>query len=452
MTNGRLADIIEDGPLVPLIRGPAQQACGKERNMKKRIVALRGDLIYNRTPDELAVLPDHWVTAEDGVVVSAAPAPPAGAELLDFRGKVIIPGMVDLHLHAPQYTFRGLGMDKELLDWLAAEAFPEEARYADRDYARRAYGIFAGALRRSPTTRACIFATVHTDAALALAGMLEETGLRAFLGKVNMDRDCPDGLRETAEGSLAETRRFLEGMEGFTRIKPILTPRFVPSCSDRLMAGLGELQRETGLPVQSHLSENEGEIALVASLCPDTEFYAQAYDKWGLFGGTSPAVMAHCVHSGPAERALMKKNGVFAAHCPQSNTNLASGIAPVRRMLEEGLQVGLGTDVAGGASLSLFRAVTDAIQASKLYWRLVDQSCVPLTVPEALWLATRGGGAFFGKVGAFEPGYELDALVLDDSGLPAPRPFSPVERLERLLWLGGNGVLAAKFAAGERVL
>ena len=117
--------------------------------MAKRVVALGGDLIYNTAPDILAVLPDHWVTAEDGVIVSVTPEPPAGAERLDFRGKVIVPGLVDLHLHAPQYVYRGLGMDRELLDWLAVNAFPEEARYADLSYARRAYALFTDALRRS---------------------------------------------------------------------------------------------------------------------------------------------------------------------------------------------------------------------------------------------------------------------------------------------------------------
>lgn len=418
--------------------------------MEKRRIALGGDIIYNTSPSELTVMPNHWVTAEDGIIVSVTPEPPADAERLDYRGKLIIPGMTDLHLHAPQYTFRGLGMDMELLDWLEANAFPEEARYADEDYARRAYSIFVDDLRRGPTTRACIFATAHTDATLLLAELLEGTGLRTLLGRVNMDRDCPDNLRdESAEVSLSETRRYIAGMERFERTRPILTPRFVPSCTDELMKGLGELRRETGLPVQSHLSENYGEIELVASLCPNTEFYGQAYDQWGLF--SDPTVMAHCVHSTPAEWALMKRNGVFAAHCPQSNTNLASGIAPVRTMLGEGLKVGLGSDVAGGSSLSMFRAITDAIQVSKLYWRLVDQSCVPLTVPEGLWLATRGGGAFFGNVGAFEPGYELDALVLDDATLPLPREMEPRQRLERVLWLGDERQIAAKFVAGKNV-
>lgn len=415
--------------------------------------ALWGDLIWSQTPARLNILPGYCVVVEDGQVASVEARPPEdGTPVHDCRGKLIIPGMTDLHLHAPQYTYRGTGMDLELLDWLAQNAFPEEARYADPDYARRAYRIFVDDLKRSPTTRACVFATVHADASLELARQLEESGLICYVGKVNMDRDSPDDLREAGpEESERETRRFLTGMEGFQRIKPILTPRFVPSCSDGCMERLGALQREFGLPVQSHLSENQGEIALVAQLCPDTAFYGQAYDKWGLFGGGAPTIMAHCVYSGAEEQALMQERGVFIAHCPQSNTNIASGIAPVRRYLDRGLRLGLGTDVAGGAHLSLFRAVTDAIQVSKLYWRLVDQDCRPLTMPEAFWMATRGGGAFFGRVGAFEPGYAFDALVLDDSALPTPRPLEPAARLERLLYLADERQIAAKYVAGTQI-
>ena len=146
----------------------------------------------------------------------------------------------------------------------------------------------------------------------------------------------------------------------------------------------------------------------------------------------------------------MKENGVFIAHCPQSNMNVSSGIAPVRQFLREGQHVGLGSDVAGGAHLSIFRAMTDAIQASKLRWRLVDQDLPALTMPEALYMATKGGGAFFGKVGSFEPGYELDAVVLDDADLPTTRPCTLAERVERVVYLS-DGQPCAKYVAGRRL-
>lgn len=414
---------------------------------------LKGDILWSRTPQDMTICENQYVVCEDGVCAGVFPTLPerfASLPVHDYTGKLIIPGLVDLHAHAPQYAFRSLGMDLELLDWLDTQTFPQEARYADPDYARRAYTLFVDDLRRSSTTRAVLFGTLHVDATLTLMGLLEDSGLITRVGKVNMDRNSPDYLRETTEQSLAETRRWLEESGDFRLVHPILTPRFTPSCTDALMAGLGRLQREFGVPMQSHLSENLSEIAWVQELCPGTRFYGEAYAQFGLFGGDCPTVMAHCVWSGEEERALMKETGVFIAHCPQSNMNVSSGIAPVKQYLREGQKVGLGSDVAGGVHLSILRAMTDAIQCSKLRWRLVDQDTPALTVPEALYMATKGGGAFFGKVGSFEPGYEFDAVVMDDSTLPTTRTCTLTERLERIVYLS-DGRPCAKYAAGRKL-
>ena len=152
----------------------------------------------------------------------------------------------------------------------------------------------------------------------------------------------------------------------------------------------------------------------MARLAPEAAFYGDAYDRFGLFGKDGRTVMAHCVYSPPEEVQRMLDNGVWIAHCPGSNMNIASGIAPVRHYLERGLRIGLGTDVAGGDSESMFRAVTDAIRASKMYWRYIDHNAKPLTFPEAFWLASKGGGSFFGRVGSFEEGYAFDGYLRKD--------------------------------------
>lgn len=413
---------------------------------------LKGHILFSRAPETIDVTENGYLVCADGVcagVYAEIPEAYAGLPVHDCGDKLIVPGLTDLHVHAPQYTFRSLGMDMELLDWLNTYTFPEEARYADPAYAARAYELFVQELRRSATTRACIFATLHREATEILMRKLDESGLRTYVGKVNMDRNSPDDLREaSAAASLDDTRRWLDEVGGLTNCKPILTPRFTPSCTDELMAGLGDLQKQTGLPVQSHLSENQGEIDWVRELCPNTADYGEAYSQFGLFGENGPCIMAHCVHCTDREIDAMRQNGVFVAHCPQSNTNLASGIAPVRRYLQDGLRIGLGTDVAGGAHLSVFRALTDAVAVSKLRWRLADQSLVPLTFAEAFFLATRGGGAFFGKVGAFEPGYAFDALVLDDAVLPAPRPMTVRERLERIAYQLEDRAVVHKYVEG----
>lgn len=419
----------------------------------ERTFALKGNIIFTPACGRLEVRPGQYLVCEDGLVAGIFETLPerfGGIPVHDHGDRLILPGLVDLHVHASQYAYRGLGMDMELLDWLEENAFPEEARFAEQEYAAAAYRVFTDELTRSATTRACVFATVHRPATLLLMELMEKAGLRGFVGKLNMDSNCPDYLRETTDGSLAETRRWLEESAGFSAVRPVITPRFIPSCSEELMNGLGELQREFGVAMQSHLSENLSEIEWVKQLRPWARFYGEAYSQPGLFGGECPTVMAHCIWSGEEERALMKEQGVFLAHCPQSNMNVSSGIAPVRTWLNEGQKAGLGSDVAGGAHLSIFRAMTDAIQCSKLRWRLVDDSLAALTLPEALYLATKGGGEFFGKVGSFEPGYEFDAIVMDDSTLPTTRKCTLTERLERVVWLS-DGLPLAKYVAGRRL-
>lgn len=417
---------------------------------------IRGNLCYSINSNRIDIRPQAYLVCEDGVcagIFDALPERYAPLPLSDFGDRLVIPGLIDLHIHAPQFAFRGLGMDMELLDWLNTYTFPEESKYAQLDYADRAYGQFVSHLRRSATTRAVCFATIHTPATELLMEKMENSGLISYVGKVNMDRNSPDYLcEESAEKSVAATEHWIcETKSRFARTKPIVTPRFVPSCSDALLQGLRGLLEKYALPLQSHLSENFGEIAWVKELCPDTEFYGEAYDRFGLFGGDHPCIMAHCVHSSDEELELMKKNGVFIAHSPLSNTNLASGVAQIAKYMGAGLRVGLASDVAGGDTENMFQVMAGAIRASKLRWRLLDQEVKPLTIDQAFYLATLGGGSFFGKVGSFADGYEFDALVLDDSALEHPQELTLRARLERCIYQADERHIAAKFVSGTRL-
>lgn len=418
---------------------------------------LKGNICYSQSREKLAVIPQGYLVCVDGIWEGAFEELPeryTGLPVKDYKDRLLIPGMTDLHVHAPQYAFRGLGMDLELLDWLNQNTFPQESKYEDESYASKAYAIFAEDLKYSATARSCMFGTIHVKSTEILMDLMEESGLVTCVGKVNMDRNSPEYLCEkSSKESLDMTLNWLEEVAGrYKHTKPILTPRFIPTCSDDLMEGLRDLQRRYDLPVQSHLSENFGEIAWVQELCPWSKFYGDAYDHFGLFGAGVKTIMAHCVHSAEEEIQLMKQRGVFVAHCPQSNTNLSSGIAPARRYLEEEIPMGLGTDIAGGATNSMFRCISDAIQVSKLRWRLVDQELKPLTLEEGFYLATVGGGSFFGKVGSFEAGYEADVLVLDDSGLRHPQPLDIRQRIERFIYLAEEGgEILAKYVAGRKV-
>ena len=423
--------------------------------MKDRNFIMKGNIIFSKDKSELNVQKHAYLVCVDGLCAGVFETLPEKYQDLpceDYEDCLIIPGMTDLHVHAPQYSYRGLGMDMELIDWLNAHAFPEESKFTDLEYAKRAYSIFVNDLVKSTTTRACIFGTLHKEATLLLMELLEDTGMKAYVGKVNMDRNSPEILREeSVEEASKITEQWILEAERFDNVRQILTPRFIPSCSDELMREISRLQKKYELPMQSHLSENLGEIEWVKELCPDSKFYGDAYDQFELFGGECPTIMAHCVHSSEEEIALMKEKNVFVAHCPQSNTNIASGIAPVRIYLDKDMKVGLGSDVAGGAHLSIMRAMTDAIQCSKLRWRMYDQSLKPLNFEEAFYLATKGGGEFFGKVGSFEEGYEFDALVLDDENLPHPQELTLKERIERIVYLGDDRNVKSKYVAGRLV-
>ena len=416
---------------------------------------VKGIICYCADTNELVVQEHGFVVCVDGRsmgVFSQIPPEYAHLPVLDYGDSLVVPGMVDLHIHAPQYQFRGTGMDLELMDWLQQQAFPEETRFEDQAYARKAYKIFAQQMKNSATTRAVVFATRHGASTEILMEKLEETGLVTYVGKVNMDQNAPEALREAdAEASETDTLQWLNHVTtGFKRTKPILTPRFIPSCSVKLLEKLAAIRKERKLPLQSHLSENPSEVALVQELFPEEISYGHCYDRFGMLG--EDTIMAHCVYSTPEEVELLRQRGVFVAHCPASNTNLASGIAPIRAYLQRGLRVGLGSDVAGGHTASMFRAMTDTVQVSKLYWRLVNPDCKPLCFTEAFYLATLGGGAFFGKVGSFAPGYEFDALVLDDSGIARCRDLTAKERLEQYAYSEPSAAaLRAKFVRGTRI-
>ena len=418
------------------------------------LTILKGNIVSAPRLGQLDVTEGGYLVARDGMILGVFPQLPAefqGAFVEDFGGGLIVQAFSDMHLHAPQYPMLATGMDLPLLDWLNTYAFPTEARFADRDYARAVYRTLARDLIAGGTTRVCMFSSLHTDATLILMEELERAGVTGFVGKVNMDRNSAPGLlEETTEESKRETLRWLEACADFRGLRPILTPRFTPSCTDALMAFLGELSRTRDLPVQSHLSENRQEIQWVRQLHPDCRQYWQTYQKFGLWHDKT--VMAHCVWSDEEERRAMKEAGVTVVHCADSNQNLCSGVAPVRKMLREGLQVTLGSDVAGGDSLSMFQVVASSIRASKARRILDHWETDFLTVAEGWYLGTSAAAHFFGEKPGFAPGNRLHAMVLRDTDLHTPSHLDPKARLERAVYLRQKDCVRAVWSDGRRVL
>ena len=421
----------------------------KERLIMTQV--LRGNIVQAPQLGKLDIREHGYLVLEDGAVQGVYDALPeafASAPLTDYGDRLIMQSFADMHLHAPQYPMLGMGMDLPLLDWLNTYTFRTEARFADPDFARRTYRRLATDLITNGTTRVCMFSSLHTEATWILMEELERAGVTGFVGKVNMDRNgLPGVLQETTEQSISETLRWLDSCR-FDHIKPIITPRFTPSCTDELMAALGRIARDRGLYVQSHLSENRGEIAWVRELHPDCPQYWESYDKFGLW--KDHTVMAHCVYSDARECAAIRRAGVVVAHCAGSNINLCSGVSPVREMLRQGIWVTLGSDIAGGAQL--YKVITMSIRASKVKRMETDWSEDFLTVPEGYYLGTTAGHRYFGGGEGFAVGKLLHAIVVDDGDFPEPvRQLTVRERFERAIYMLHRHNITAVWSDGRLV-
>ena len=431
--------------------------------------AIRGDFVHAPVRGEIEVLADHVISiGADGVIVSVAPASqgvPDGTLQLP-AGQVVLPGFVDLHIHSPQYPQLGLALDEPLEVWLGKYTFPLEAKYADLDFAREAYGTLVSDLLAGGTTTALYFATVHREATQLLAEICLEQGQRGLVGKVVMDNHdtSPDYYRdETVEAALADTRAVIDhirALPGNDRVLPVVTPRFIPSCTDEALAGLGALAQECGCHVQTHCSESDWAHGYSLERYGHTD--TAALDGFGLL--TRKTVLAHSVFLTDADLEAVRGVGAGVAHCALSNMYFANAVFPLRRALEKGVHVGLGTDISGGPSGSMFEACRTTVQASRLLETGVDpnvpretrgQSGVTIDMKTAFHLATAGGGeALDLPVGVFRPGYHFDAIAIDPNVADGTiRLFGAqaTDRLEQILYGASRANIVSTFVGGDLV-
>jgi guanine deaminase len=333
-------------------------------------------------PESIETLPRALITVRaDGTIIGVEPSVPENdARLMDFCAsgrlialtgdQVLLPGLVDLHVHAPQFPQLGTALDLPLEDWLHTHTFPLESRYADVTFAESVYTRLVETLLAHGTTTALYFATIHLPSTQRLAEICLTLGQRGFVGRVGMDdpQQCPDYYRDaSAAEAIADTRAlidFIRAMPGNEPglVQPVITPRFVPACTDALLEGFGVLALETGCHVQTHCSESDWEHEHVKARCGCTD--TEALDRAGLLGRRS--VLAHGNFIESADIALIRARGAAVAHCPLSNVYFAGAIFPLRAMLTAGLHIGLGTDIAGGASASMFEAARQAVACSRL--------------------------------------------------------------------------------------
>lgn len=398
-----------------------------------RIAAVERDCDRTRTVDEVFVRLG-WSAAETTILdlssssLTNVAGNVGGSSDKDKNVKFFFPGFVDTHIHASQYPNAGIFGKSTLLDWLTRYTFPLEASLGkDLAKAKRVYGRCVRKTLSHGTTTASYFATVDVAATNLLVDICYGLGQRALVGRVCMDEPstCPEWYRdESAEQSLTRTKEVVEHIRAVDPdarlVRPVVTPRFAPSCTAASMSGLGAYVKSEGLAVQTHVSENPGECELVSQLFPEESAgdrgYAGVYDAFGLL--TDKTILAHAVHLSESEARMIAERGSKVSHCPCSNSSITSGAARVRWLLEKGIDVGLGTDMSGGYSPSVLEAARQAALVSRHVAMGLDgeeKEKAKLTVEEVLYLATRGGAKVVGLegvVGAFEVGMEFDAQLI----------------------------------------
>lgn len=450
------------------LRGKTLNASGFHTPERGTIDALDDVLIEIDADGAIAALHRHG----DPNYRSIRDAREASGELVTLpAGSYILPGFVDLHVHAPQYPQLGDALDVPLEVWLQKYTFPLEARYRDIAFARHVYGLLVEDLIANGTTTALYFATIHQDATRVLVDICLEKGQRALIGKVAMDNadECPDYYRDrSAQEALDGTRALIDYVRGHpdnqeARVLPVVTPRFIPSCTDATLEGLGEIARECGCHVQTHCSESDWAHGYVLARHGMTD--TDSLDRFGLLGRKT--VLAHANFLTAKDMETVKAREAAVAHCPLSNAYFANAVFPLRAALEKGLHVGLGTDISGGPSASMLENARGAILVSRMLQTGVDPALAPaarsgsgaaqIDFRDAFYIATSGGGlALDLPVGQFTPGYQFDAVLIDTTTEKGTvRLFDDRDEgegiLQKIIYTASKPNIAATWVGGRKV-
>jgi guanine deaminase len=358
---------------------------------------------------------DGLLVVADGYVDRLGPAEalmkelPSNVKVVEHGDKLIIPGLIDCHVHYPQIDIIA-SYGERLLDWLEKYAYPAERKFADPEHAKEVAEFFVQELLRNGTTTACVFATVHPQSVDAIFEAAQKYGMRLIAGKVLMDKNCPEDLRDTPETGYAQSKQLIEKWHGRDRLSYAVTPRFAITSSEEQLRQVGRLLKEyPDVYLHTHLAENEEEVARVARQFPWSRSYLDVYEHFGLVRERS--VFAHCIHMHDDDRKLMARKGAAMAFCPSSNLFLGSGLFDLRAAQTCRVHVGTGSDVGGGTSLSMLRTLGDGYKVLQLN----KQSLSPFV---ALYLATLGAarGLYLDScIGGFVTGRDADFIVLDGS-------------------------------------
>jgi len=432
----------------------AQTAQAAQTAFRAQLLTFNGDPAHSSIAavfheDGLLIVEDGHVVATGAYAALSSQLAP-GTQVQDMRGKLIVPGFIDTHIHYPQ-TDMIASPAPGLLPWLETYTFPTERRFADPAYAQDTASFFVEELLACGTTTALVYCTVHKESADALFTESEARNLRMVAGKVLMDRNCPEFLRDTAQSGYDDSADLIGRWHNRGRQMYALTPRFAPTSTEAQLEACGVRARQhPDVFIQSHVAENTDEVKWVADLFPGHRSYLDIYDHYGLL--RRRAVYGHCIYLDAEDRKRMAQTGAVASHCPTSNLFLGSGLFDFDKADEAGMPIALATDVGGGTSFSMLQTMNEAHKVARLTGH-------HLTATRMFWLATAGAAEALDladKVGTLAPKSEADFVVLDPQATPllARRTARP-ESLEELLFafalLGDDRAIFETYAAGKRV-
>jgi len=442
-----------------------------------------GTAFTSRTPKEIDILKDHLFCVNDQGIIERVVAPEADdydALITTYQeeerfqrlgeGQYFLPGFVDLHVHAPQWAQAGTALDIPLYDWLNTYTFPLESKFSDLAFAQEVYDDLVSALLANGTTTALYFATVHKEASLLLADICAKKGQRGLVGKVVMDDpgQTPEYYRDAnAQTALADTEQFIIAVKELAKsakqgVFPVVTPRFIPSCTDEALKGLGELAAKHDTHIQSHCSESDWAHGYVKDRFHKHDAFA--LHDFGLLREKS--VMAHCNFLDDDDATLFAHTGTAISHCPISNAYFANSVIPIARWQAKGIEIGLGSDISGGFSPSLFDNARQAVMSSRMLEDGVnpmlpaEERGMPasrITIDEAFYLATAGGGESLSlPIGRLAEGYAWDAQVIDTALSGAKLPiFNADEPLhdifQKMMYLSRPEHIREVWVQGEKV-
>lgn len=447
--------------------------------MKSYAHVFQGTAFTSKSPKELDILENHlFCIDKDGVIERIiSPSDPMYEEIRSSNmvlqlapGQFLLPGFVDLHIHAPQWPKAGSALDLPLNEWLHTYTFPIESKFSDLEYASQVYHDLVDTLLANGTTTALYFATIHKEASLLLAEVCAKKGQRGLIGRVVMDdpAQCPEYYRDAStQTALDETEEFILAVKQLGQfvkqgVYPVVTPRFIPSCTDEALKGLGVLAAQYDVHIQSHCSESDWAHGYVRERTGKND--AAALHDFGLLGPKS--VMAHCNFLEDEDACLFARTGTAIAHCPISNAYFADSVLPVARWQAKGVKIGLGSDLSGGFSPSLFDNARQAVMASSMLEHGVNPMLPPeqrglpesrITIDEAFYLVTAGGGESLSlPIGRLKEGYAWDVQIIDTTIAGAPLPiYDDREALhdifQKIMYLSRPEHIREVWVQGERV-